>query len=214
MRYDLVIFDNDGVLVDSEPISNRILSEYLTDQGHPTSYEQCVRDFMGGSVQRVREVILERTGQNLPSDFESVLHRRVVTAFQEELRAVAGVTTVLEKLAVDEVPHCVASSGTHERIRAALNHTALYPYFGERRIFSVQDVPRGKPEPDLFLHAARTMGVPPQRCAVVEDSPLGVRAARSAGMHVYGYCAMTPESRLSEATALFRDMADLPGLLG
>lgn len=213
MRYDLVIFDNDGVLVDSEPISNRILSEYLTDLGHPTSYDECVRDFMGGSVGRVEELILERTGRPLPAEFGDVLHQRVVTAFQEELCAIAGVVTVLEKLAADGVPHCVASSGTHDRIRAALHRTALYPHFGEERIFSVQDVSRGKPEPDLFLHAARTMGVAPDRCVVVEDSPLGVRAARAAGMTVYGYCAMTPEDRLAEATGLFRDMGELLGLL-
>jgi beta-phosphoglucomutase-like phosphatase (HAD superfamily) len=111
------------------------------------------------------------------------------------------------------VPYCLASSGTHERIRVALRKTGLYARFGEGRIFSAQDVGRGKPAPDLFLHAARTMGVTPARCAVVEDSPLGVQAARAAGMDVFGYTAMTPAAKLSDATALFGSMLQLPELL-
>ncbi|MFJ5271171.1 HAD family hydrolase [Streptomyces sp. NPDC088358] len=213
MRYDLVIFDNDGVLVDSEPISNRLLAAYLTELGHPTSYEESIRDYMGSAMHRVHDLVHERTGQRLPDDFDDVFHGRVFAAFERELRPVAGAVQVLEKLAADGVPYCVASSGSHERIRVGHRTTGLDRWFDEGRVFSSQDVGRGKPAPDLFLHAAERMGVPPRRCVVVEDSPLGVQAANAARMDVYGFTAMTPAARLTGATRLFSDLGDLPDLL-
>ncbi|MFE7861112.1 HAD family hydrolase [Streptomyces sp. NPDC057403] len=214
MRYDLVIFDNDGVLVDSEPISNRLLAAYLTELGHPTSYEDSIRDYMGSAMHRVHELVLERTGRTLPADFDDVFHARVFAAFERELKPVAGVGEVLEKLTADGVPYCVASSGSHARIRVGHRTTGLDRWFGEERIFSSEDVGRGKPAPDLFLYAAERMGVVPERCAVVEDSPLGVQAAVAAGMDVYGFTAMTPAGKLAQATRLFDDMGELAGLLG
>ncbi|GAB7103512.1 HAD family hydrolase [Streptomyces phaeofaciens JCM 4814] len=213
MRYELVIFDNDGVLVDSEPISNRLLAAYLTELGHPTSYEDSIRDYMGSAMHRIHDLVLERTGERLPDDFDDVFHRRVFEAFERELRPVAGAVDVLEKLAADEVPYCVASSGSHERIRVGHRTTGLDRWFEGERIFSAQDVGKGKPAPDLFLYAAERMGVAPERCVVVEDSPLGVRAAVAAGMDVYGFTAMTPADRLAGATQLFSDMGELAGLL-
>ncbi|MGW0885492.1 HAD family hydrolase [Streptomyces sp. NPDC002671] len=213
MRYDLIIFDNDGVLVDSEPISNRILAAYLTELGHPTSYEDSIRDYMGSAMHRIHELVLERTGQRLPEEFDDVFHARVFAAFERELKAVAGVDGVLEKLAADEVPYCVASSGSHERIRVGHRTTGLDRWFEDERIFSAQDVGRGKPAPDLFLYAAERMGVPPQRCLVIEDSPLGVQAAVAAGMDVYGFTAMTPAAKLAEAQQLFSTMGELADLL-
>ncbi|WP_306928383.1 HAD family hydrolase [Streptomyces luteogriseus] len=213
MRHDLVIFDNDGVLVDSEPISNRLLAAYLTELGHPTSYEESIRDYMGSAMHRIHELVLERTGQRLPADFDDVFHTRVFTAFEQELVAVAGASEVLEKLAADGVPYCVASSGSHERIRVGHRTTGLDRWFDEKRIFSSQDVGRGKPAPDLFLYAAERMGVAPDRCVVVEDSPLGVQAAVAAGMDVYGFTAMTPAEKLAGATRLFSDMGELADLL-
>ncbi|WP_333761509.1 HAD family hydrolase [Streptomyces sp. IBSBF 2390] len=213
MRYDLIIFDNDGVLVDSEPISNRLLATYLTELGHPTSYEESIRDYMGSAMHRIHELVLERTGRRLPDDFDDVFHARVFAAFERELQPVAGVGDVLEKLAADGVPYCVGSSGSHERIRVGHRTTGLDRWFTEDRVFSSQDVGRGKPEPDLFLYAARRMGVAPERCLVVEDSPLGVQAAVSAGMDVYGFTAMTPASRLAQADQLFADMGELADLL-
>ncbi|MGY5128888.1 HAD family hydrolase [Streptomyces nigrescens] len=221
MRYDLVIFDNDGVLVDSEPVSNRILAEYLTELGHPTTYEDSLRDYMGGAMHRIHERVLERSGQRLPAGFDESFHARVFEEFRRSLEPVAGVGEVLEKLAADGVPYCVGSSGSHERIRVALTKTGLWERFegagggAGARIFSSQDVGRGKPAPDLFLYAAQEMGVAPERCAVVEDSPLGVRAAVAAGMDVYGFTAMTSAEKLTEAgaTALFAHMAELPALL-
>lgn len=214
MRYDLVIFDNDGVLVDSEPISNRLLAGYLTELGHPTSYEDSIRDYMGSAMHRVHDLVLERTGRRLPKDFGEVFHARVFAAFERELRPVPGVTDVLEKLAADGVPYCVASSGSHERIRVGHRTTGLDRWFTDERIFSSEDVGRGKPAPDLFLYAAQRMGVAPGRCVVVEDSPLGVQAAVAAGMDVYGFTAMTPPERLAGAGRLFSDMGELAGLLG
>ncbi|MEU2752233.1 HAD family hydrolase [Streptomyces collinus] len=213
MRYNLVIFDNDGVLVDSEPISNRLLAVYLTELGHPTSYEESIRDYMGSAMHRIHELVLERTGQRLPADFDDVFHTRVFTAFEQELVAVAGAAEVLEKLDADGVPYCVASSGSHERIRVGHRTTGLDRWFDEERIFSSQDVGRGKPAPDLFLYAAERMAVSPERCVVVEDSPLGVQAAVAAGVDVYGFTAMTPAEKLAGATRLFSDMGELADLL-
>jgi HAD superfamily hydrolase (TIGR01509 family) len=214
MRYDLIIFDNDGVLVDSEPLSNTILAGYLTELGHATSYEDSLRDYMGAAVHRVHDLIKEQTGASLPLDFDETLHARIFAAFERELRPVAGVTDVLGKLVADGVPYCVASSGTHERIRVGHRTTGLDEWFEEEWVFSSEDVGRGKPAPDLFLHAAERMGVAPERCAVVEDSRLGVEAARAAGMDVYGFTAMTPAERLTGANGLFEDMGQLLGLLG
>ncbi|MFD9396956.1 HAD family hydrolase [Streptomyces sp. NPDC060000] len=213
MRYDLVIFDNDGVLVDSEPISNRLLAAYLTEIGHPTSYEDSIRDYMGSAMHRIHDLVQERTGQRLPTEFDDTFHRRVFAAFEEELEPVAGAVDVLAKLAADGVPYCVASSGSHERIRVGHRKTGLDRWFEDARIFSSQDVGKGKPAPDLFLHAARRMGVAPERCVVVEDSPLGVRAAVAARMDVYGFTAMTPAAKLAGATQLFSELRELPDLL-
>ncbi|MFB7518152.1 HAD family hydrolase [Streptomyces sp. NPDC056144] len=214
MRYDLVIFDNDGVLVDSEPISNTILADYLTELGHPTSYEESVRDYMGSAMHRIHELIEARTGERLPADFDETFHGRVFAAFQRELEAVDGAPEVLEGLAGAGVPYCVASSGSHERIRVGHRKTGLDVWFPEEIVFSAEDVGRGKPAPDLFLHAAATMGVPPERCVVVEDSRLGVQAAVAAGMDVYGFTAMTPEEKLAGAAGFFGRMEELPAILG
>lgn len=214
MRYDLVIFDNDGVLVDSEPLSNTILAGYLTELGHPTSYEDSLRDYMGSAIHRVHDVIEERTGRKLPADFDETFHRRVFAAFERELVAVDGVADVLARLAGAGVPYCVASSGSHERIRVGHRKTGLDAWFRDEIVFSAEDVGRGKPAPDLFLHAAARMGVAPGRCVVVEDSRLGVQAAIAAGTDVYGFTAMTPEERLAGANGYFARMTELPAILG
>ncbi|MFI8966705.1 HAD family hydrolase [Streptomyces sp. NPDC053493] len=214
MRYDLVIFDNDGVLVDSESISNTILAGYLTELGHPTTYEESIRDYMGSAMHRVHELIEARTGRPLPDDFDARFHERVFAGFQRELEAVEGVEDVLKKLHEAGVPYCVASSGSHERIRVGHRKTGLDVWFPEEIVFSAEDVGRGKPAPDLFLHAAARMGVAPERCVVVEDSVLGVQAAIAAGMDVYGFTAMMPRERLAGARGYFDRMDALPATLG
>lgn len=211
----MVIFDNDGVLVDSEPISNRILAAYLTELGHPTSYEDSLRDYLGGAVHRIHDLVHERSGRRLPMEFDESYHARVFEAFEAELEAMPGASEVLAGLSASGTAYCVASSGSHERIRVGHRKTGLDRWFDTGRIFSAQDVGRGKPAPDLFLHAARQMGADPGQCVVVEDSPLGVQAALAAGMAVLGFAAMTPKDRLVEAgaTRLFQSLAELPALL-
>ncbi|CAM5666564.1 HAD family hydrolase [Streptomyces avidinii] len=214
MGYDLVIFDNDGVLVDSEPLANSILAGYLTELGHPTTYEESVRDYMGSAVHRVHDLVVERTGQQLPADFDETLHARTVAAFEQELKPVPGVEELLGALTAQGVGYCLVSSGSHERIRAGHRVAGLDGWFEEEWIFSAQDVGQGKPAPDLYVHAARQMGVEPARCVVIEDSPLGVRSAVAAGMDVYAFTAMLPADQLPGATGHFGDMKQLTGLLG
>lgn len=222
--WDLIIFDNDGVLVDSEHLANQVLAGLLTAAGRPYTAARCQAEFLGGTIERVRQLVeaqdraepagpggrgSHRVGGPLPADFETLYHQGVAAAFGRELKPVAGVEAALDDL---HIPTCVASSGTHERIRLALTTTGLLSRF-EDRIFSAEDVRQGKPAPDLLLHAAAVMGAEPARCAVVEDSPLGVQAARAAGMTVFGYAAVTGAERLADSSAVFTSMAALPALL-
>lgn len=213
-RPGLVIFDNDGVLVDSERIANAVMADILTGYGVPTTTEGAIRDYMGGSMALVRAVIRERHGRDLPAEFEDTYHDAAFAAFRAELTAVPGVSDLLGALAAAGIPYCLASSGTHDRIRLTLTTTGLIDRFADAAIFSSQDVAHGKPAPDLFLLAAEKMGFAPEDCAVIEDSPLGVTAARAAGMRVYGHTALTPPERLAEADALFAAMTEVPALLG
>jgi HAD superfamily hydrolase (TIGR01509 family) len=213
MRYDLVIFDNDGVLVDSEPISNTILSGYLSELGHPTTYDESLRDYMGAAIHRVRDLVQERTGQRLPDDFDATLHARIFAAFERELAPVPGAAEVLGQLVAQGVPYCVASSSSHERIRIAHRATGLDEWFEDEWIFSGEDVDQGKPAPDLFRYAAGQMGVASERCVVVEDSRLGVDAAQAAGMDVYGFTGMISAERLAGANGFFSKLVELPELL-
>jgi HAD superfamily hydrolase (TIGR01509 family) len=209
-RFDLIIFDNDGVLVDSEWYANGILAGLLTELGLPCTREECIRDYMGSTMARVREIAEACLGRALPPNLEDRYHEQLFEAFRTKLTAVPGVADVLAQLTT---PTCVASSGTHERIRLALTTTDLLRRF-DGRIFSAQDVARGKPEPDLFLHAARALGARPERCAVIEDSPLGVEAANRAGMTAFGFARLTQAERLTQATGgVFRSMDELPALL-
>jgi HAD superfamily hydrolase (TIGR01509 family) len=209
MTPDLVIFDCDGVLVDSEPLSNRILAERLTAEGLPMTREESVRDFMGRSWASVSAVVEERLGRALPGDFSERYLDALFEAFEAELEPVPGIEAALDAIAL---PTCVASSGAHERIRAALGATGLLARF-DGRIFSATEVEHGKPAPDLFLHAAARMGFEPARCVVIEDSPAGVEAAQAAGMAVFGYAGRTSPAQLDGART-FADMAELPRLLG
>ncbi len=206
--WELIIFDNDGVLVDSERLANTILGDLLTGYGVATTTDEAVERHLGTSLGDVRAA-LEAGGVAVPSDFEATYHRRLFAAFASSLTPVAGVTAVLAGLTA---PVCVASSGGHERIRRSLARTGLLDRF-EGRIFSAGDVDRGKPAPDLFLHAAAVMGARPARCAVIEDSPLGVEAANAAGMTAFGYAAVTPTRRLGAASFVFSSMGELPRLL-
>ena len=209
--FELVIFDCDGVLVDSERIAVRVEAEFLAELGWPLSQAEIVERFMGRTTEYMDEAIEAQLGSRLPSDWKDQFHRRYREAFAAELVPVDGVLDALDQIAV---PTCVASSGSHDKLRFTLGHTGLYERF-EGRIFSGYEVANGKPAPDLFLHAAARMGAGPARCAVVEDSLYGVLAARAAGMRVFGYAGgLTPADRLEgEATVVFEDMRELPRLL-
>jgi len=207
----LVIFDCDGVLVDSELISNRVFATLLGELGLPVSLEFMFENFVGRSMQHCWEQVERMLGRDVPPAVRDDLHRRTLAALQAEVKAVQGVEALLDSL---DVPYCVASSGTHAKMAATLGATGLLPRF-HNRIFSATEVARGKPAPDIFLYAAGKCGVQPGSCAVIEDSPAGVAAGVAAGMTVYGYCAFTPVSRLRAAGAhhTFDTMAKLPALL-
>jgi len=206
-----VIFDCDGVLVDSEPISNRVLAEVLTEVGLATTVESSMRDYMGRSWTACEEIFEARLGRKLPPDFADRFWTRVEAALRAELRPVPGIHDALARIAT---PTCVASSGRPEKMRITLGMTGLLARF-EGRIFSALDVSRAKPWPDLFLHAAARMGAPPATCVVVEDSPRGVEAGVAAGMRVLGFAARTDAAALEAAGAeVFGDMLELPERLG
>lgn len=205
----LVIFDCDGVLVDSEPLSNRALADALTAAGHTITVQETTATFIGRSWMSCEEIIRARFGA-VPPGLEADYRERMAAAFEAHLRPVRGIVGALDAIGH---PTCVASSGPHDKMRHSLGLTGLYERF-EGRIFSAYDVTRGKPAPDLFLHAAATMGHPPRDCVVVEDSPVGVQAARNAGMRVLGYAERTGAARLAAADAVFADMAELPALIG
>ncbi|MFF2960595.1 HAD family hydrolase [Streptomyces sp. NPDC057963] len=207
---ELVIFDCDGVLVDSERIAVRVQVQVGAELGWPLTADEVVEKFVGRSNASVGELIDARLpGRSAAwqQRFEQ-LHRDAVDA---ELVAVDGIH---EALAALTLPTCVASSGSHEKMRHTLGHTGLHAHF-EGRIFSADEVAHGKPAPDLFLHAARRMGVDPAACVVVEDSKYGVQAARSAGMRSLGYAGgLTPAHWLEGPdTVVFDDMRKLPVLL-
>jgi HAD superfamily hydrolase (TIGR01509 family) len=207
----LVIFDCDGVLVDTERIAVRIDMIVLAELGWPMTEAEVVERFMGRSDEEMTADIEAHLGHRLPASWEEPFRHLYRQAFEAELEPVAGVVEALDAIAI---PTCVASSGTHEKIRFTLGLTGLYERFAGR-IFSVSDVARGKPAPDLFLHAADRMGVPPARCAVVEDSRYGVEAARAAGMRAFGYAGgLAPKGALAgPQTIVFEDMRELPDLL-
>jgi HAD superfamily hydrolase (TIGR01509 family) len=210
-RFDLVIFDCDGVLVDSELITNRIFVRMLNELGLALSLDDMFKQFVGRSMPQCLAVVKDLLGRPLPDDFEEAFQRRSTAALKSELKAVAGIETVLAALTV---PFCVASSGTHEKMRTTLGVTGLLPQFAGK-MYSVTEVARSKPYPDVFLHAASRQGVAPAACAVIEDTPTGVRAGVAAGMTVFGYCALTPKPSLIAAGAhhTFERMRDLRQLL-
>ncbi|ATW52936.1 haloacid dehalogenase [Streptomyces peucetius subsp. caesius ATCC 27952] len=206
-----MIFDCDGVLVDSERICVEVDAMIMADLGVAFTEAEIVELFVGSSAEVYTAVVEERLGRPLERGWQRKYEHLYDAALADRLTAVDGVTQALADLTV---PVCVASNGDHDGIRRSLRIAALSGHF-EGRVFSAADVSRGKPAPDLFLHAARSMGADPARCAVIEDSAYGVRAARAAGMRAFGYCGgLTPAARLAgPGTVVFDDMRDLPGLL-
>ena len=184
----------------------------LSELGWPMGEDEVIERFLGRSSESVKQEIEAHLGRRLPDDWEAGYQHLYREAFEADLTRVEG---VLEALNHISLPTCVASSGSHGKMRHTLGLTGLYERF-EGRIFSVTEVANGKPAPDLFLHAAKCMGVEPAACAVVEDSRYGVEAARAAGMRAFGYAGgVTPKSHLEGPdTVVFEYMRDLPGLIG
>lgn len=183
MNPELVIFDCDGVLIDSEIIACRVDAEELTALGIPMTAEEAIRRFIGVSEKDLRVAVERDTGRRLPDDYEARIAMLVEAAMENELQAIPGVREIVARLSI---PFCIASSSSPQKLKHTLTLTGLYDLFTPN-IFSTTEVARGKPAPDLFLHAAARMGVEPARCLVVEDSTAGVRAARAAGMYPVGF---------------------------
>ena len=214
---DLVIFDCDGVLVDSEVISCRAHSQMLTRHGYPITADQVLDRFLGVSDREARLTIEAELGRKLPDDFEVQVKQATLGSYADDLRAISNVD---EAIAAIGLPKCVASSGTPEKIRHGLTCAGLYDLLAPH-IFSASQVKRGKPAPDLFLFAAEQMQIAPERCLVIEDSVPGITGARAAGMTVLGFfggshCRPGHADTLRAAGAVltFDDMRQLPGLIG
>ena len=207
---DLVIFDCDGVLVDSERIAIRIDVEVIRRHGWDISEDEVIELFVGRSDEFMRAEVARRTGRDLGADWDTAFVDDYRAALERELRPVDGIVDALEAIDRLGLATCVASSGSHEKMRFTLGLTGLWDRF-TGRIFSASEVAHGKPAPDLFLHAAGRMRCEPARCAVVEDSAAGVEAALAAGMRVYAYSGgVTPARRLARpGVTLVADLRDL-----
>jgi HAD superfamily hydrolase (TIGR01509 family) len=208
---ELVIFDCDGVLVDTERLAVRVDVQVLAQLGWVMTEAEVVERFVGLSDATIREAIEAHTGRRLADNWEQEFRHLYRSSFAESLTAVDGVVEALDGITLRT---CVASSGSHEKMRFTLGLTGLLERF-DGRMFSVSEVERGKPAPDIFLHTAARMGVAPAACAVVEDSRFGVEAARAAGMRAFGYAGgLTPAHLLAgSGTVVFTDMRELPRLL-
>jgi HAD superfamily hydrolase (TIGR01509 family) len=211
----LVIFDCDGVLVDSEVISNDVLARALCVEGLPTTLAEARRDYQGLLLSEVVSRAEAKLGHPLPADWLANYERDRTEAFRSDLRPVPGAAKAVRHVIDAGIAACVASQGKLEKTRLSLELTGLRELFPSGALFSAHDVPRGKPYPDLFLHAASTMGAEPSDCVVVEDTASGVTAAVSADMRVLGYVADGDEAAIREAGAeLMPSLDQLPRLLG
>ena len=207
----LVIFDCDGVLVDSETICNTVMAQMLGQLGWALSLQQTIDTFIGRSLPQCLAIIAGHLGHPPPADFQPQLALRTQAALRAGLKPVAGIEALLSGLGV---PCCVASNGNRAKMDFTLGLTGLAPRFSGRS-HCAEDVARPKPAPDLFLHAARCHHAEASRCVVVEDTPTGIQAARAAGMQAFGFAALTVPQRLRDAGAhqVFAQMSELPALL-
>ena len=210
-RFDLVIFDCDGVVVDSERVSHDVFGAFMRSLGaHLTDAEMQER-FLGRRLAECLTFVEELTGRPVPADALERYKAERDRLLREQVLPIEGIREVLEGLTI---PYCIASSGDHDKMRITLGTTGLLPLF-EGRLFSATEVPNGKPAPDVFLFAAERMGAAPARTVVIEDSVNGVLAGCAAGMTVFGFAGLVPAARLAAAGAavVFTHMRELPALL-
>lgn len=209
MNYDLIIFDCDGVLVDSEAVANPLLRDALAEHGLEMTLKQVIETYVGRSMPAVVSISEELLGRKLPDDFLDQLQVKTFTAFEEKLNAVPGVEALIMALNERGTEICVASSGSFEKMDFTLGLTNLRHYFADH-IFNSSQVARGKPYPDLYLYAADQMGFEPAKCLVIEDSVPGVQGAVAAGMEVIAYSVRGDCEKLRKAGGLvFDDMAEI-----
>ncbi|WP_413872784.1 HAD family hydrolase [Albidovulum sp.] len=214
MRPAAVLFDCDGVLVDSEPVTDRVIAESFTRHGLPFDAGEVHALFLGGTMAGVAETA-RHLGADLPADWVDRIYEEMFAALALGTALIPGIERVLDTLDAARIPYAVGSNGPHRKMEITLGqHPGLHDRL-RGRIFSRHDVARPKPAPDLYLHAAAVLGVAPAACAVVEDSVPGARAARAAGMTCFGYAPRDDGARLAaEGARPFAAMADLPALLG
>jgi HAD superfamily hydrolase (TIGR01509 family) len=211
---ELVIFDCDGVLVDSEVISNSVLARALTAEGLPTTLAQTRHEYQGLLLSEVVQQAQQSLGRAPADDWVERFEHDRAEAFHRELEPIPGAASTVQRVKDAGIPVCVASQGALTKTRMTLGLTGLRPLFSANALFSGQLVPRGKPHPDLFLHAAATMGAKPSRCVVVEDTVSGVTAAVAAGMRAIGYTADSDETALRHAGAeILHTLEGLPEML-
>lgn len=215
---DLVIFDCDGVLVDSEPISIGVLVDFVRDAGHAIDEDEAYERFLGKSMAAICRMLADRPGIAVTDRHLETMRATLYDRFRAQLSPVSGIAEALDRIAV---PRCVASSSQPERIALSLELTGLAAQFTPH-IFSATMVERGKPAPDLFLHAAAQMGVQPGHALVIEDSPAGIEAAKRAGMRVFAFAGASHAGRAGlperiaalEPDLIFDNMQRLPHLIG
>lgn len=212
MSTDLVIFDCDGVLVDSEPIANKILSQSLTRYGYPISPEDCQNLFLGGTMKSVAKTATAK-GASLPANWLSEIYGEIYNRLRKGVPIVDGITDILDRLEKAGIRYCVASNGSIEKMTLTLGHTNLLTRFNER-MFSAHEVGISKPDPGLFLFSAEGMKAEPRRTIVIEDSENGVMAAKNAKMKCFGYAPHDDGSSLAaHGASVFHKMSALVGLL-
>jgi HAD superfamily hydrolase (TIGR01509 family) len=210
----LVIFDCDGVLVDSEPIAARLTAEAVSELGWEMSAELAKAEFLGDTFANIIRRVEERIGRKVPEDWPARSQASLLAALERELQPVPGVLTAIHALRAAGVELAVGSQGSHQKMQLTLSVTGLLPFF-EGRIFSASQVAHPKPAPDLFLLAASTLGVAPAQTVVVEDSTRGVKAALAAGMRILGYTASVGREAIIAAGAEpIDDLSLVPTMLG
>lgn len=216
MRFSAVLFDCDGVLVDSEPITNGVLRDMLEESGWPLTPAECVRIFVGKAVRDERALIEARTGQPLTEAWMACFYARRNERLLAELQAIPGAVASVAALHATLGGRLACASGADlAKVLMQLEMVGLSRYFGNA-VFSGHDLPRSKPAPDVYLAAAAHLSVPPAQCLVVEDTATGVTAGAAAGATVWGYCpdpAHGPALLRAGAQRLFADMALLPALV-
>ena len=213
MPPDMVIFDCDGVVVDSEGATARVLVANLARHGLPLTPEQLADMFLGGTMMGV-EARAKELGAKLPSTWLDDTYQEVFDCLAKEVEAIPGIGGVLDALDAAGIPYAIGSNGPHRKMEITLTRTGLLERF-KPHVYSREDVANPKPAPDVYLKAASEAGVPPHRCVVIEDSPNGARAGKAAGMYCFGFAAETAPERLQPVVdALFYDMIELPALLG